>query len=105
MPVGIASESIFTPRSVERGQGSGTSVANWQFNDLLRHSVFAGARRLVRGCKPNGGHPEFKSRHDALRIAVNSALSAGQWGEATLITVEGVDGLWRMFDHQAKGVV
>ncbi|WP_158755321.1 hypothetical protein [Dyella sp. S184] len=52
----------------------------------------------------NGGHPEFKSRHDALRFAVNSALSAGQWGEAALITVEGVDGLWRMFDHQAKGV-
>jgi len=52
----------------------------------------------------NDGHPEFKSRHDALRFAVNSALNAQHWGEATLITVEGIDGKWRMFDNAAKGV-
>jgi hypothetical protein len=52
----------------------------------------------------NDGHPEFKSRHDALRFAVCSALEAQQRGEETLISLEGVDGKWRMFDHRAKGV-
>ena len=52
----------------------------------------------------NDGHSEFKSRQDALRFAVNVALQAQQQGDATLITVEGVDGLWRMFGHRAKGV-
>ncbi|HEV2679538.1 MAG TPA: hypothetical protein VGV14_03485 [Rhodanobacter sp.] len=52
----------------------------------------------------NDGHPEFKSRQDALRFAVSAALTAGH-GDDTLINIEGVDGQWRMFDHQAKGVV
>jgi hypothetical protein len=52
----------------------------------------------------NDGHPEFESRQDALRFAVNSALTAKQRGDDILITVEGVDGQWRMFDHQAKGI-
>jgi hypothetical protein len=50
----------------------------------------------------NDGHPEFKSRQDALRFAVGAALKAQH--DDTLINVEGVDGHWRMFDHQAKGV-
>jgi len=52
----------------------------------------------------NDGHPEFKSRKDALRFAVNTALKAQQQGDDTLITVEGVDGQWRMFDHRVRGV-
>lgn len=52
----------------------------------------------------NDGYSEFKSRQDALRFAVSAALKA-QHGGDTLINVEGVDGQWRMFDHQAKGVV
>jgi len=52
----------------------------------------------------NDGSPEFNSRHEALRFAVSSALRAQQWGETSLITIEGVDGRWRMFDHMAKGV-
>jgi len=42
---------------------------------------------------------------DALRFAISAALRAQQRGNDTLITVEGVDGQWRMFDHLAKGVV
>ncbi|WP_158754029.1 hypothetical protein [Dyella sp. S184] len=53
----------------------------------------------------NDGHSEFKSRMDALRFAISAALRAQQRGNDTLITVEGVDGQWRMFDHLAKGVV
>ena len=52
----------------------------------------------------NGGHSEFKSRQDALRFAVRAALEAQPENE-TLISIQGVDGQWRMFDHQAKGVV
>jgi len=52
----------------------------------------------------NGAHPEFKTRRDALRFAVGAALKAQQSGDVTLITVEGVDGRRRMFDHEIKGV-
>jgi hypothetical protein len=52
----------------------------------------------------NDGHPEFKSRQDVLRFAVSAALKVQQRGEDTLISVEGVDGKWRMFDHRVKGV-
>jgi hypothetical protein len=52
----------------------------------------------------NDGHSEFKSRKDALRFAVSSAVHAQQRGDDTLITVEGGDGQWRMFDHQVKGL-
>jgi hypothetical protein len=53
----------------------------------------------------NGDHPKFKSRKDAIRLAVSAALKAQQQGGDTLITVEGVDGQRRMFDHRAKGIV
>jgi hypothetical protein len=52
----------------------------------------------------NDGHSEFKSRQDALRFAVSAALRSHKGSDA-LINVEGVDGRWRMFDHQAKGIV
>jgi hypothetical protein len=52
----------------------------------------------------NDGHPEFKSRRDAIRFAVSSALTVRHKGGETLISVEGSDGQWRMFDDQAKGV-
>lgn len=50
------------------------------------------------------GHPEFKTRIDAIRFAVDAALKAQQHGDDALITVEGVDGRRRAFDHEAKGV-
>jgi hypothetical protein len=53
----------------------------------------------------NDGHPEFKSRLDALRFAISAALRVQQQGNDALITIEGVDGQWRMFDPQAKGVM
>jgi hypothetical protein len=52
----------------------------------------------------NDGRPKFKSRKDAIRFAVSAALKAQQQGGDTLITVEGVDGQWRMFDHRARGI-
>ena len=52
----------------------------------------------------NEGHSEFKSRKDALRFAVRSAVRAQQQGDDTRITIEGGDGRWRLFDHHAKGV-
>lgn len=52
----------------------------------------------------NGSHSEFKSRQDALQFAVHAALTAQPENDA-LINVEGVDGQWRLFDHQAKGIV
>lgn len=52
----------------------------------------------------NDGHPKFKSRQDAIRFAVGSALKAQQQGGDTLITVEGIDGQWRMFASRVKGV-
>lgn len=52
----------------------------------------------------NDGHPEFKTRIDAIRFAVDAALKAQQHGGVALITVEGVDGRRRAFDHEAKGV-
>lgn len=53
----------------------------------------------------NDGHPEFKTRIDAIRFAVDAALKAQQHGDGSLITVEGVDGRRRAFDHEVKGVV
>jgi hypothetical protein len=52
----------------------------------------------------NDGHSEFKSRKDALRFAVSSAVHAQRQGDDTLITIQGGDGQWRMFDYRAKGV-
>jgi len=52
----------------------------------------------------DGGHPNFKTRIDALRFAVGAALETHRGGEGALVTVEGVDGLRRAFDHQAKRV-
>jgi hypothetical protein len=52
----------------------------------------------------NDGHSVFKSRQDALRFAISSAVNAQQRGDDTLITVQGGDGQWRMFDHRVKGV-
>jgi hypothetical protein len=52
----------------------------------------------------NDGYPKFKSRQNALRFAVSSAIRAQQQGDETVISIEGVDGKWRMFDHRAKGV-
>ncbi|MFC5580199.1 hypothetical protein [Rhodanobacter terrae] len=52
----------------------------------------------------NNGHPEFRSRQDALRFAVSAALKARRVGDA-VINIEGVDGRWRMFDHRAKGII
>jgi hypothetical protein len=49
-------------------------------------------------------HSEFKSRHDAVRFAVNAARTSQQEGRAALVSIEGVDGHWRLFDHQGKGV-
>ncbi|WP_426690656.1 hypothetical protein [Rhodanobacter ginsengiterrae] len=53
----------------------------------------------------NDGHSEFTSRLDALRYAINAALKVQQQGSDARITIEGVDGQWRMFDHRAKGIV
>jgi hypothetical protein len=50
------------------------------------------------------GHPEFKTRIDAIRFAVDAALKAQQHGDDALITVEGVDGRRRAFDPEVKGV-
>ena len=50
------------------------------------------------------GHPEFKTRIDAIRFAVDAALKAQQHGDDALITIEGVDGQRRAFDHEIKGV-
>ena len=52
----------------------------------------------------NDGHPEFKTRIDAIRFAVDRALKAKQRGDSALITIEGVDGRRRAFDHEVKGV-
>ena len=52
----------------------------------------------------NDGHPAFKTRIDAIRFAVDRALKAQQHGDDALITIEGVDGLRRSFDHEVKGV-
>ena len=52
----------------------------------------------------NAGHRRFNTRTDALRFAIDSALKAQKRGEETFISIEGIDGLWRMFDHHAKGV-
>ncbi len=52
----------------------------------------------------NDGHQEFESRKDALRFAIAAALKLHQGGDETLITIEGIDGVWRSFDHLAKGV-
>ncbi|TPG44848.1 hypothetical protein EAH75_19320 [Rhodanobacter glycinis] len=53
----------------------------------------------------NDGHSEFNSRLDALRFAISAALKVQQEGNDALITVEGIDGQWRKFDHRAKGIV
>jgi hypothetical protein len=50
------------------------------------------------------GHPEFVSRQDALRFAIGAALKAETRGEDARIAIEGVDGRWRLFDHEAKGI-
>ncbi|OOG52323.1 hypothetical protein B0E48_17295 [Rhodanobacter sp. C03] len=52
----------------------------------------------------NGGHPEFKTRVDAIRFAVGAARKVKHRGDEALITVEGVDGQRRAFDHDAKGI-
>ena len=52
----------------------------------------------------NDGHPAFKTRIDAIRFAVDRALKAQQRGDSALITIEGVDGRRRAFDHEVKGV-
>ena len=50
-------------------------------------------------------HSEFESRQDAVRFAVSSAKTSEHEGKAALVAIEGVDGLWRLFDHYAKGIV
>jgi len=52
----------------------------------------------------NNDCPEFKSRLDALRFAVGAAVRSEQGGHTALIAIEGVDGQWRLFDHQTKGM-
>jgi hypothetical protein len=52
----------------------------------------------------NAGHRRFNKRRDALRFAIDCALSAQRRGEETLISIEGIDGVWRMFDRHVKGV-
>jgi len=64
----------------------------------LRHGGWS-----VGAC--NNGRSKFKSRIDALRFAINAALEVQQQGDDALITIEGVDGRWRMFDHRARGLV
>jgi len=49
-------------------------------------------------------HSEFESRHDAVRFAVSAARTSEYDGQVAMIAIEGVDGLWRLFDHQAKGI-
>ena len=49
-------------------------------------------------------HSEFKSRQDAVRFAVSAARTSEHKGQAALVAIEGVDGQWRLFDYQAKGV-
>ena len=50
-------------------------------------------------------HSEFDTRQDAVRFAVSSARTSENEGKAALVAIEGVDGLWRLFDHYAKGIV
>jgi len=52
----------------------------------------------------NDDRPEFKSRLDALRFAVRAAVISEQGGHTALIAIEGIDGRWRLFDHQTKGI-
>jgi hypothetical protein len=50
-------------------------------------------------------HCEFESRQDAVRFAVRAARTSQQEGRTAFVSIEGIDGHWRLFDHQGKGIV